>query len=468
MPGRRHSGGRARQAPREHVPARQHRARQRARHVRPRAGHRHLEGDRRGVDQAVRLHARSRPGPGVGGHCLPIDPRYLSWQVQRAPRPHAAASSTWPTTSTTTCPTTWCAGIGRRAQPSCSSRSTAPGCCCSGWPTRRTPATPASLRRPVSPSCCVDLGADVRAADPIVDVAACTVPGHPGGGRPTRRSRPLTLVIVLTDHDAFDWIRIAARRRTCSTRATASPEHTLPTSDPAGAMHGVSGTLTVMCVAGARPNFMKVKPVIARAGVARCRTVLVHTGQHYDDGDERRVLRRARHPAAGPPPRGRLGQPRRADRGDDDWRSSRWSRPSGPTSVVVVGDVNSTAGLRAGRGQGRVPRRPRRGGAPQPRLGDARRGQPGRHRPAERLAVRTVGRRRREPAGRGLPRRPDPPRRQRHGRHAARQPRPGARTRDAMPARALGLGPGGYGLVTLHRPSNVDDRPSARRAHRTR
>ena len=25
----------------------------------------------------------SRPGPGVGGHCLPIDPSYLSWRVQR-------------------------------------------------------------------------------------------------------------------------------------------------------------------------------------------------------------------------------------------------------------------------------------------------------------------------------------------------------------------------------------------------
>ena len=24
------------------------------------------------------------PGPGVGGHCLPIDPTYLSWHVQQA------------------------------------------------------------------------------------------------------------------------------------------------------------------------------------------------------------------------------------------------------------------------------------------------------------------------------------------------------------------------------------------------
>ena len=27
---------------------------------------------------------RVTPGPGVGGHCLPIDPSYLSWQVERS------------------------------------------------------------------------------------------------------------------------------------------------------------------------------------------------------------------------------------------------------------------------------------------------------------------------------------------------------------------------------------------------
>jgi UDP-N-acetyl-D-mannosaminuronate dehydrogenase len=42
------------------------------------------------------------PGPGVGGHCLPIDPTYLSWHVEQATGRGFAS----PTTSTSTCPTT--------------------------------------------------------------------------------------------------------------------------------------------------------------------------------------------------------------------------------------------------------------------------------------------------------------------------------------------------------------------------
>ena len=29
-------------------------------------------------------YMRFTPGPGVGGHCLPIDPSYLSWQIERS------------------------------------------------------------------------------------------------------------------------------------------------------------------------------------------------------------------------------------------------------------------------------------------------------------------------------------------------------------------------------------------------
>ena len=44
-----------------------------------------------------------------------------------------------------------------------------------------------------------------------------------------------------------------------------------------------SGSMTVMLVAGARPNFMKIAPVQKALDRGGHRTVIVHTGQHYDD-----------------------------------------------------------------------------------------------------------------------------------------------------------------------------------------
>ena len=38
----------------------------------------------------------------------------------------------------------------------------------------------------------------------------------------------------------------------------------------------------IICVAGARPNFMKVKPVMDALEARGAEVVLVHTGQHYD------------------------------------------------------------------------------------------------------------------------------------------------------------------------------------------
>lgn len=40
--------------------------------------------------------------------------------------------------------------------------------------------------------------------------------------------------------------------------------------------------MRIMCVAGARPNFMKVKPVLDALDAGGAETILVHTGQHYD------------------------------------------------------------------------------------------------------------------------------------------------------------------------------------------
>jgi UDP-N-acetylglucosamine 2-epimerase (non-hydrolysing) len=43
-----------------------------------------------------------------------------------------------------------------------------------------------------------------------------------------------------------------------------------------------SGALRVICVAGARPNYMKIKPVMDGLEARGADVVLVHTGQHYD------------------------------------------------------------------------------------------------------------------------------------------------------------------------------------------
>ena len=75
--------GRAGEAAREHVPPREHRARSTSSRCSPRD---------LGVDIWSAIDAASTkpfgfmrftPGPGVGGHCLPIDPSYLAWQVER-------------------------------------------------------------------------------------------------------------------------------------------------------------------------------------------------------------------------------------------------------------------------------------------------------------------------------------------------------------------------------------------------
>jgi UDP-N-acetylglucosamine 2-epimerase (non-hydrolysing) len=45
----------------------------------------------------------------------------------------------------------------------------------------------------------------------------------------------------------------------------------------------MADVLKIICVAGARPNFMKIKPVMDALEARGAETVLVHTGQHYDE-----------------------------------------------------------------------------------------------------------------------------------------------------------------------------------------
>jgi UDP-N-acetylglucosamine 2-epimerase (non-hydrolysing) len=98
---------------------------------------------------------------------------------------------------------------------------------------------------------------------------------------------------------------------------------------------------TVVCVAGARPNYMKIKPVLDALEAQGARTVLVHTGQHYDESMNDVFFRDLGLRA----PDHHLG----AGSGSHATQTARVMTAFEPLvdlltpdAVVVVGDVNST------------------------------------------------------------------------------------------------------------------------------
>jgi UDP-N-acetylglucosamine 2-epimerase (non-hydrolysing) len=215
--------------------------------------------------------------------------------------------------------------------------------------------------------------------------------------------------------------------------------------------------LRALVVAGARPNFMKVAPILATLAARGHEGILVHTGQHYDA----RMSDAFFHDLGLPEPDYHLG----IGSGSHAQQTARVIEAfepvlleTRPDWVVVVGDVNSTiacalvavklkaetgcriahveAGLRSG--DWRMPEEVNR--VLTDRLSDllltpSRDAEPNlRHEgiPAERIVF--AGNVMIDTLFRYLPR---------------------AREID-IPGR-LGVQRGAYALVTLHRPSNVDD-----------
>jgi UDP-N-acetylglucosamine 2-epimerase (non-hydrolysing) len=211
--------------------------------------------------------------------------------------------------------------------------------------------------------------------------------------------------------------------------------------------------LRVVCVAGARPNYMKVKPVLDALTSRGADAVLVHTGQHYDQAMndvffEELGIR---------PPDHRLG----VGSGTHAEQTARVMTAFEPLVerlrpdvVAVVGDVNSTvacalvaakagslvahveAGLRSR--DWSMPEEINRvvtdrlsdyllAPSPDAAVNLAAEG----YRPDQ---VHVVGNVMVDTLLANLP-----------------------RARRAGPLARLGLAPRGYGVVTLHRPANVDD-----------
>ncbi len=215
-------------------------------------------------------------------------------------------------------------------------------------------------------------------------------------------------------------------------------------------------TQTVVFVAGARPNFMKVAPMLRAMAEAKApfERVLVHTGQHYDAAmsevffEELGIPQPDVHLNVGSGAHG--AQTAKILAAFEEWLVAQ---PTLPRGVVVVGDVNSTMACTLAAVKLGVPVAHVEAGL---RSYD-------RHMPEEinRLVTDSVADLllTSEPSGDENLRREgvDPSRVRFVGNvmiDSVAYELPRARAL-AVPAR-FGLAVKGYALVTLHRPSNVD------------
>jgi UDP-N-acetyl-D-mannosaminuronic acid dehydrogenase/UDP-N-acetyl-D-glucosamine dehydrogenase len=145
-------------------------------------------------------YLRFTPGPGVGGHCLPVDPSYLSWEVKRS------VGSSFRFVELANDVNNQMPGyvvervtraLNRRGKAVKGARVLLLGLAYkkNSGDCRESPAVRVAQRL-------VQLGADVRAVDPNVDHPPASVTLVPFEAAEVRAS---DIVVLLTDHDAVDY-----------------------------------------------------------------------------------------------------------------------------------------------------------------------------------------------------------------------------------------------------------------------
>lgn len=211
--------------------------------------------------------------------------------------------------------------------------------------------------------------------------------------------------------------------------------------------------LRLMCVVGARPNFMKMAPILhAIADYDRLEATLVHTGQHYDTSlsdvffEELEMKRPDISLEVGS---GKHGEQtaRILERAEQTLEAHTFDR------VIVVGDVNSTMAVALAAVKLHVPVAHVEAG-----LRSFDRSMP---EEINRIVTDSISDMLfvSEPSGMENLRHEGHPEEQLHlvGNvmiDTLKSLLPKARQRDTLSK--IGLEPGGYGVVTLHRPANVD------------
>ncbi len=97
----------------------------------------------------------------------------------------------------------------------------------------------------------------------------------------------------------------------------------------------------ILCVVGARPNFMKMAPIMVALKAAGFQTTLVHTGQHYDAAMNDLVFEQLKLPV--PDVNLEVGSASHARQtGEVMKRIESVLLEKKPAAILVVGDVNST------------------------------------------------------------------------------------------------------------------------------
>ncbi|HET9442270.1 MAG TPA: nucleotide sugar dehydrogenase, partial [Acidimicrobiales bacterium] len=154
-------------------------------------------------------YMRFTPGPGVGGHCLPVDPSYLSWRVRtrlgqsfRFVELANDVNDHMPDYVVRRVTV----ALNRHRLAVNGSRILLLGLAykANTGDARESPAAVVAERL-------LDLGADVRAADPHVRPAQFE--SIPRVDCTTEEVASADLVVVLTDHDDFDFDLVASHAR---------------------------------------------------------------------------------------------------------------------------------------------------------------------------------------------------------------------------------------------------------------
>ncbi len=168
-------------------------------------------------------YLRFTPGPGVGGHCLPIDPSYLSWRVRR----RLGRSFRFVELANDVnnhmpdyVVQRLAAALNRKQRALSGSRVLLLGLAYkrNTSDARESPAIVVAERL-------LSLGADVHAADPHVpdDI---DVPGLTWVDASVDELAEADAVVLLTDHDSFDYEQISASSRfVLDTRRRVSGPH---------------------------------------------------------------------------------------------------------------------------------------------------------------------------------------------------------------------------------------------------